>query len=99
MKRLLINIVKLPIRAYVLLVSPWLGNNCRFQPTCSAYTLQALDRHGVLKGVYLGLRRIMRCHPYHKSCGFDPVPEQFEWAIDWRRPFRYKHTDHKFKNQ
>ncbi len=51
---------------------------CRFEPTCSRYTYEAIEKFGVIKGVYLGIKRILRCHPYSKG-GFDPVPEKFEW--------------------
>ncbi|AUL98749.1 MAG TPA: membrane protein insertion efficiency factor YidD [Pseudothauera hydrothermalis] len=61
------------IRGYQLFISPLLGPRCRFYPTCSHYALEALDTHGVLKGVWLALRRILRCHPWHPG-GFDPVP-------------------------
>lgn len=61
------------VRAYAWLVSPWLGRNCRFAPTCSAYAVQALERHGVVRGTWLALRRILRCHPFHPG-GHDPVP-------------------------
>ena len=61
------------IRLYQLAVSPWLGGNCRFQPTCSAYAIEALERHGVLRGGWLAVRRIGRCHPWG-GCGYDPVP-------------------------
>lgn len=71
MRRLLIGVV----RAYRLLLSPWLGSSCRFEPTCSAYALQALQQHGAAQGSYLTARRLLRCHP---ACagGHDPVPEQ-----------------------
>ena len=62
------------VRVYQLLVSPWLGGNCRFQPTCSSYAIEALRAHGALRGSRLALRRIARCHPWGKS-GFDPVPD------------------------
>ncbi|MEP7058624.1 MAG: membrane protein insertion efficiency factor YidD [Caldimonas sp.] len=68
-RRILIGIV----RGYRLLLSPWLGTSCRFEPTCSAYTLEALELHGAAAGAYLGLRRIGRCHPWCAG-GFDPVP-------------------------
>nr|WP_315863203.1 membrane protein insertion efficiency factor YidD [Anthocerotibacter panamensis] len=64
------------IRAYQQGVSPLLGPNCRFYPTCSHFTLQAIERHGALKGVLLGCARICRCHPFHPG-GADPVPEHF----------------------
>lgn len=71
----LAHLVALPVRAYRLLFSPWVGHGCRFQPTCSAYSLEALEKHGAFKGTYLTLRRIGRCHPLGGS-GYDPVPEK-----------------------
>ncbi len=62
------------VRAYRLLLSPWLGSTCRFEPSCSAYALQALDRHGAAAGSYLTLARLVRCHPWCDG-GCDPVPE------------------------
>jgi putative membrane protein insertion efficiency factor len=70
-KRLLIGVV----RGYRLLLSPWLGSACRFEPTCSVYALQALDRHGAAAGSYLTVHRLMRCHPWCAG-GSDPIPEQ-----------------------
>ena len=69
MKQLLLMLV----RGYRLLLSPWLGSACRFEPTCSAYALGALHEHGAFAGSYLTLRRLARCHP---ACagGCDPVP-------------------------
>ena len=63
------------VKAYRLLLSPWLGSACRFTPTCSQYALQALERHGPAAGSYLTARRLLRCHP---GCpgGHDPVPDQ-----------------------
>lgn len=69
----LAHIVALPVRAYRLFLSPWLGNGCRFQPTCSVYALEALEKHGALRGTWLAIRRIGRCHPMG-SAGYDPVP-------------------------
>ena len=60
----LARLVALPVRGYRLLASPWVGHGCRFQPTCSAYALDALARHGALRGSWLALRRIGRCHPW-----------------------------------
>ncbi|MBF9028841.1 membrane protein insertion efficiency factor YidD [Rhodobacterales bacterium HKCCE3408] len=64
----------LPVRAYRATFSPLVGHNCRYQPTCSAYALEALERHGGLKGGWLTLRRIARCHPWGGS-GIDNVPD------------------------
>lgn len=64
------------VRAYQVTLSPFIGHQCRFYPTCSHYALQALDEHGALRGGWLAAKRIARCHPFH-SGGFDPVrPEQ-----------------------
>lgn len=60
---------------YRLLISPWLGNNCRFDPSCSQYALDALRIHGAFRGSWLTAKRIGRCHPWGGS-GFDPVPEK-----------------------
>lgn len=69
----LARLFALPVRAYRMVLSPWVGHSCRYQPTCSAYALQALERHGGLRGGWLALRRIGRCHPWGGS-GYDPVP-------------------------
>ena len=69
MKCVLIGLVK----GYRLLLSPWIGSSCRFTPTCSAYSLEALERHGASAGTYLTLARIARCHPWCAG-GHDPVP-------------------------
>ena len=58
---------------YRLVISPWLGNNCRYDPSCSEYALEALRKHGVFRGTWLAARRIGRCHPWCGS-GYDPVP-------------------------
>jgi putative membrane protein insertion efficiency factor len=63
------------VRGYRFFLSPWLGSGCRFEPTCSAYALGALQRHGAAAGSYLTLRRLARCHPWCAG-GHDPVPEQ-----------------------
>lgn len=67
-----------PVRAYRFLFSPWVGQSCRFEPTCSVYMLQALERHGAVEGLALGGWRILRCHP---GCdgGCDPVPDNPPW--------------------
>jgi putative membrane protein insertion efficiency factor len=61
------------IKIYQMLVSPLFPPTCRFSPTCSHYTLEALKKYGILKGVWLGFKRIIRCHPWGGS-GYDPVP-------------------------
>jgi putative membrane protein insertion efficiency factor len=63
------------VKGYRLLLSPWLGSACRFEPTCSAYSLQALQAHGAAVGSYLTLARLARCHPWC-SGGHDPVPTE-----------------------
>jgi putative membrane protein insertion efficiency factor len=62
------------IRGYQFLISPLLGNNCRFYPSCSCYALESVENHGVIKGGYLSLRRLIKCHPFHAG-GYDPVPQ------------------------
>lgn len=76
----LVVLVRLPqtlliglVKAYRLLLSPWLGSACRFEPSCSAYSVQALQQHGAAIGSYLTLRRLVRCHPWCDG-GMDPVP-------------------------
>ncbi|MHB1478187.1 MAG: membrane protein insertion efficiency factor YidD [Acidithiobacillus ferrooxidans] len=61
------------VRGYQYVISPMLGHNCRFFPTCSEYTCQAIERYGIAKGSWLGIKRISRCHPWHPG-GVDPVP-------------------------
>ncbi|SHI81300.1 membrane protein insertion efficiency factor YidD [Wenxinia saemankumensis] len=67
-------LLSLPVHAYRFLLSPWVGHGCRFHPTCSAYALEALSRHGALRGGWLALRRIGRCHPWG-GAGIDNVPD------------------------
>jgi len=74
-RRLAILVLQAPVHVYRYAISPILASNCRFQPTCSAYALQALEMHGPFKGTALTLRRIMRCRPGGGS-GHDPVPSR-----------------------
>lgn len=71
--RMLVEILLLPVEFYRRFVSPFTPPSCRFTPTCSSYTVEALRRHGPFKGLYLAVRRILRCHPWGGS-GYDPVP-------------------------
>lgn len=74
LSRLPATLLMLLVRGYRFFLSPWLGNACRFEPTCSAYSLQALERHGAAAGTYLTLHRLVRCAPWCPG-GHDPVPE------------------------
>ena len=65
------------IRFYQKCISPLLGSNCRYYPTCSAYAFTAIERFGAIRGGYLALRRILKCHPFHPG-GYDPVPEKLD---------------------
>jgi len=69
MNRILVAVV----RAYQYALSPMLGQHCRFHPSCSAYAAEAIERHGAAHGVWLAIKRIARCHPWHAG-GYDPVP-------------------------
>ncbi len=84
MEQLLTGLVK----GYRFLLSPWLGSGCRFEPTCSAYALQALEQHGALAGTVLTASRLARCHPFCTG-GHDPVPAQ--------RPRLFSHLIHPLK--
>ncbi|MGZ4977282.1 MAG: membrane protein insertion efficiency factor YidD [Methylobacter sp.] len=64
------------LRFYKYFISPLLGNRCRFYPSCSSYSLEALQLHGAIIGSYLTLKRLLKCHPFHEG-GIDPVPEKF----------------------
>ena len=75
--RLFQKLFLLLIRFYQVAISPHLGKNCRFVPTCSQYATIAITRFGVIKGTYLTVRRLLKCHPFHEG-GFDPVPEKKE---------------------
>lgn len=67
------RILLLGIRAYQIALSPYVGTQCRFHPTCSRYAVEAIERHGALRGSWLSVRRLSRCHPWSAG-GYDPVP-------------------------
>ncbi|MGL5937792.1 MAG: membrane protein insertion efficiency factor YidD [Phocaeicola sp.] len=73
MKKILANLLLYPIYFYRGYISPLTPPSCRFTPTCSAYAIEAIQKHGAIKGLYLTIRRLLRCHPWGGS-GFDPVP-------------------------
>lgn len=66
------------IRAYRYVASPWVGGTCRYWPTCSEYAREAIETHGALRGSWLAVARLARCHPYGRG-GVDPVPREFAW--------------------
>lgn len=67
------TVALLLIKGYQTAFSPVLGTHCRFHPTCSSYTYEAIEKHGLIRGTVLGIRRLLRCHPFHQG-GIDPVP-------------------------
>lgn len=69
------SVILLFIIFYKKTISPWLPAGCRFYPTCSMYLYQAIKKHGILKGMKYGVKRLLRCHPFHEG-GYDPVPEE-----------------------
>ena len=71
---ILVILLMIPIRIYQKFISPFLPAACRYTPTCSAYAVQALQKHGPIKGFYLAVKRILSCHPWSKKHGYDPVP-------------------------
>lgn len=77
MQKILIAI----IRGYRYLLSPWLGQHCRFHPSCSHYAAESIEIHGSLRGTWLALRRLLRCHPWHRG-GYDPVPPAVQTHSD-----------------
>ena len=80
--KLPVRVALLALRFYKTYLSFLFAGNCRFDPTCSQYAYQAIERFGVLRGVWLGLKRLLRCHPLSRRFGYDPVPE------NWREEVR-----------
>ena len=79
-RQAIIKAVIVLLRGYQLLISPVLGPRCRFYPSCSNYAVTAFRRHGLARGLYLSVRRLLRCHPFNPG-GIDPVPEQKREAV------------------
>jgi putative membrane protein insertion efficiency factor len=74
LSKVLSLVLLLPIWIYQKIISPFLPSTCRYSPTCSAYAVEAIKKHGPFYGFYLALRRILSCHPWSKKSGYDPVP-------------------------
>ncbi len=89
------HVMKFLIGLYAKAVSPFLGDNCRFHPTCSLYAMEAIDRFGAIKGGFLAAKRILKCHPYYKGDMIDPVPMN----VDREGPIGYKRAIHKTSEQ
>ena len=83
------RVLVLLIKGYKTHLSPHLGTNCRFLPTCSEYAMEAIQVHGAFKGSILAIWRILRCNPFGKA-GYDPVPQKGRWKNDKRRLHREK---------
>tara|TARA_B100000902_G_C27211347_1_gene864526 strand:+ start:1036 stop:1275 length:240 start_codon:yes stop_codon:yes gene_type:complete len=73
--KFILYLLLIPIKAYQLILSPLLGPSCRFQPTCSNYAIEALKKHGIFNGIWLTLKRLIKCNPWGGQ-GFDPVPKK-----------------------
>ena len=83
------SVLKALVRGYSYAISPLLGQNCRYHPTCSAYAVQAIDEHGAIKGGYLAFRRVLSCHPWSHRPFTDPVPA----AVDREGRIGYKRAE------
>ena len=79
-KNIIINFVIFFIKIYQFLISPLIGSNCRYLPTCSEYAIQALKEHGFFKGIFFSINRIRKCHPFGGN-GFDPIPQKKQGDI------------------
>ena len=85
--------LRMLVRLYQLPLSPWVGRSCRFVPTCSNYAIEALEKYGAVKGTYLTIYRLLRCHPLGGR-GLDPVPAKFRWR-GWCRECRPEEQEDK----
>ncbi len=88
---LLKKIVKLPVYFYKRFISAYLPARCRYYPTCSNYTLEAIEKHGVIKGIILGAWRILRCNPFSKG-GIDHVPDKFDLLYPFKKENNSSHS-------
>jgi hypothetical protein len=88
MKRILLNFIQF----YKKFISPLLGPNCRFYPTCSCYAHEAIEKHGVFRGLLLGVKRILKCHPWGGTKWVDLVPEKWSWSLLIPSIFKYKNA-------
>ena len=73
-----VRMALLALDFYKVYLSPWVAGSCRYDPTCSRYAYEAIERFGLARGVWLGTKRLLRCHPFTKRFGYDPVPEKWE---------------------
>jgi len=79
----------LPVYFYRKCISPLTPPSCRYRPTCSAYAVEAIKKHGPIKGLYLSVWRILRCHPWG-GYGYDPVPDEFHWNLSYLKKYQVR---------
>lgn len=89
--KILTAILRVLIKGYQWFVSPVLAGTCRYHPTCSSYALQALDQHGPFNGAWLGVKRILRCHPWQDG-GYDPVPKPHHEDLEHKHDGKCHHV-------
>ena len=89
---MIVRFLQFLVLVYQKTLSPFMGNQCRFTPTCSCYMHEALEKHGAFKGLTLGLWRILKCNPWIRASWVDPVPDRFAW----RQLFRYKAPNNRY---
>ena len=82
-KKIFKFIFLIPVYIYKAVISPLIPHTCRFYPTCSSYSIEAIEKFGIFKGFYLTVKRICRCNPKNKDCGYDPVPNNIKGDIKW----------------